>query len=102
MQADDYSSAVFTYTDSVGYPDLNGMVRLTETGASYEIENCGEGCHVLIRVNETGLRDEEEPLLPPPIVEEGEDDLRHEDLHPEGRRENDKYRARLKGGPQVA
>ena len=65
------------------------MVRLTESGGSYEVENCGEGCHVLIRVNETGLRDEEEPLPPPPSMEGDEEDLRQEDLHPEARRETD-------------
>ena len=65
------------------------MVRLTGSGGSYEIENCGEGCHVLIRVNETGLRDEEEPFPPPPMVGEGKQDLRHEDLDPEARIEND-------------
>ena len=35
------------------------------------------------RVNETGLRDEEEPVPPPSIQEEGEESLRHEGLHPE-------------------
>ena len=42
--------------DSLGHPDVNGFVNLMGVG-SYEIENCGIDCHVLVKVmtrNEDG------------------------------------------------
>ena len=58
MQADDLSSAQLTYTDKFGYPDLNGYIHLMGRG-HFEIDNCGEGCHLLLKINETmaALRD---------------------------------------------
>ena len=45
----------------------------------YEIENCGNGCHVLVRINEEKISNEE----PPPMIDEGSESLREEDLHPQ-------------------
>ncbi len=47
-QAADLSAeSVLTYTDNDGYPEVNGYISY-EDGASYSIDNCGDGCHVLI------------------------------------------------------
>lgn len=61
-----FSYAVLTYTEAVGYPDLNGRIHYTRDGASYMIDNCGENCHVLIKLGE-GLLDIKEPMESPVV-----------------------------------
>ena len=63
-----FSYAVLTYTEAPGYPDLNGRIHYTEDGASYMIDNCGEDCHVLIKLGE-GLMDIKEPMESPVVPE---------------------------------
>ena len=33
---------------------MNGIITLVDVG-SYEIENCGDSCHVLVKLNDTML-----------------------------------------------
>ena len=47
---DDFSYAIFTYTEEPGYPDLNGQIQYTKSGASFMVNNCGKDCHVLIKL----------------------------------------------------
>ena len=66
-EGDDFSFAVLTYTSTSGYPDLNGRIHYTQDGASYMIDNCGENCHVLIKLGKVlmDIKEEMEPPLAP-------------------------------------
>ena len=65
-ESDDLSFAVLTYTEDYGYPDLNGRIHYTKSGSSFMIDNCGENCHILIKLGEA-LMDVKEPAeLPMP------------------------------------
>ena len=66
-EGDDFSFAVLTYTSASGYPDLNGRIHYTKDGASYMIDNCGENCHVLIKLGKVlmDIKEEMEPPLAP-------------------------------------
>ena len=61
-----FSYAILTYTEAPGYPDLNGRIHYTKDGSSYMIDNCGEDCHVLIKLGE-GLMDVKEPMESPVV-----------------------------------
>ena len=74
-----FSYAVLTYTEAPGYPDLNGRIHYTKDGASYMIDNCGESCHVLIKLGE-GLMDIKEPMESPVVPDDRA--LPREDLDP--------------------
>ena len=65
-EGDNFSYATLTYTEAPGYPDLNGRIHYTEDGSSYMIDNCGEDCHVLIKLDE-GLMDGKEPMESPVV-----------------------------------
>ena len=66
-EGDDFSFAVLTYTSASGYPDLNGRIHYIQDGASYMIDNCGENCHVLIKLGTSlmKIKEEMEPPLAP-------------------------------------
>ena len=48
--ADDFGSALFLYTEEDGYPEIDGNFLFD--GSEYRIENCGEGCHLLVKLSE--------------------------------------------------
>ena len=65
-EGDDFSFAVLTYTEAAGYPDLNGRIHYTKSRSSFMIDNCGQNCHILIKLGEA-LMDVKEPAeLPMP------------------------------------
>ena len=74
-----FSYAVLTYSEAPGYPDLNGRIHYTKDGASYMIDNCGENCHVLIKLGK-GLMEIKEPIESP--VAPGVSALSAEELDP--------------------
>merc|ERR1719367_1686395 len=66
FEGPDFSFAVLTYTEEPGYPDINGRFYYTKDDSSYMIDNCGEDCHVLIKLGE-GLMDVKEPMESPVV-----------------------------------
>ena len=58
-------SALFLYTDSHRYPEIDGS--LTEEESKYIIDNCGENCHVLIKLGAKRLKSQPEPVLEPDL-----------------------------------
>ena len=50
FRGEDSSYAIFFYTEKPGYPDLNGNIQYTKSGASFMVNNCGKDCHVLIKL----------------------------------------------------
>ena len=66
FQGEDFSYAVLTYTEEPGYPDLNGRIHYTKDGASFMVDNCGDNCHVLIKLGESLMTFEEPKEMPQP------------------------------------
>ena len=58
-------SALFLYTESSGYPEIDGSFTVEES--KYIIDNCGEGCHVLIKLGAERLNSQPEPELEPDL-----------------------------------
>ena len=79
FRGEDFSYAVLTYTEAPGYPDLNGRIHYTRDGASFMVDNCGEDCHVLIKLGESLMNfDEPEEMPKPP----GDRALSEDELDP--------------------
>ena len=55
LQAADFAFLVLTRNDRLGYESIHGTFKITGNG-SYAIENCGEGCHVVIEKNGDNAR----------------------------------------------
>ena len=66
FQGEDFSYAILTYTEAPGYPDLNGRIHYTRDGASFMVDNCGEDCHVLIKLGESLMNFDEPEEMPKP------------------------------------
>jgi hypothetical protein len=60
------SYAILTTTSRKGYPDMAGRINYMGGQGIYAIENCGEGCHVLIKLGKK-LLDFSEPKVMPPL-----------------------------------
>ena len=55
LQAADFAYLVLTRNDRLGYESIHGTFKIPGNG-SYAIENCGEGCHVVIEKNGDNAR----------------------------------------------
>ena len=66
FKGEDFSYAVFTYTEAPGYPDLNGRIHYTKDAASFMVDNCGKDCHVLIKLGESLMTFKEPEEMPKP------------------------------------
>ena len=58
-QSDDMDSALFLYSESSEYPEIDGS--FTEGKFKYIIDNCGKDCHVLIKLGAKRLNSQPEP-----------------------------------------
>jgi hypothetical protein len=72
------SYAILTTNSRKGYPDMAGRINYMGGRGTYAIENCGEGCHVLIKLGKA-LLDISEPELMPPA---GARSLTEEEMDP--------------------
>jgi hypothetical protein len=65
FQAEDMSFAILTTNSRKGYPDMAGRINYMGGQGIYVIENCGEGCHVLIKLGKKLLDFSEPEVMPP-------------------------------------
>ena len=65
-QSDDMDSALFLYSESSGYPELDGSFTVEQS--KYIIDNCMEDCHVLIELGANRLNSQPEPEPKPSLV----------------------------------
>ena len=65
-QSDDMDSALFLYSESSGYPELDGSFTVEQS--KYIIDNCMEDCHVLIKLGANRLNSQPEPEPKPSLV----------------------------------
>ena len=65
-QSDDMDSALFLYTESSGYPEIDGSFTVEES--KYIIDNCMENCHVLIKLGANRLNSQPEPEQKPALT----------------------------------
>ena len=64
-ETDDMDSALFLYTNSSGYHEIDGSFNHDKPKCI--IDNCGENCHVLIGLGEKRLNPNPEPELEKPL-----------------------------------